>query len=352
MTQRERLIGGTLILLVAVLVAIGLWQTSGRRDDTLIAVVHNPRAVMGTECSMAAVVPRYDRDRARNALDEAEAVLRGVEARMSNWLDHSEISRLQAAKTGEGVSLSADTIEVLKAAREAAEQTGGAFDATCRPLLELWKRAGEEGVLPTESQLNDARAASNWEQVELTESGAVKLADGVCVDLGGIAKGYAIDRALAAIEEAGVSGGLVDVGGDLACFGQQPEGESWVVEVKNPFQGSTLVRFRIRQGAVATSGNYARHVEIAGKRYSHIVDPRTGRPADAAASVTVVAPTAMTADIWATALSVLEQSGFDVLPDGVEALLVVGTADTYRLICTPGFRDLMEDPLPGRLECR
>ncbi|HUT91184.1 MAG TPA: FAD:protein FMN transferase [Thermoguttaceae bacterium] len=347
--RRGQFIGSGLILTVIVLVSIGLWRTAGERADGWIAVVGQPKGVMGTTCALAAVVPYRERTHAEEALRRAEAALRMVEARMSVWLADSEISRLNAARSGEETPLSPGSLEVLRAAREAAIETGGAFDVTCRPLVELWRRAGEQGVVPAESERNDARAASNWELLELTDRGVVKRADRVCVDLGGIAKGLGIDRAVEVLRRAGVAGGMVVVGGDLACFGEQADGRDWPVDVKNPFGPGRLAQLRVRGGAVATSGDYARYVEIAGKRYGHIIDPRVGRPTEAAQAVTVVAPTALTADIWATALSVLGPEGFRRLPEHVDALMIVGSKDDHEILCTAGFRALLEEPIPAGL---
>jgi len=347
--RKGQFIGSGLILTVVVLVSIGLWRTAGRETDDRIAVVGRPQGVMGTTCALAAIVPYRERAHAEGALREAEAALRMVEARMSVWLADSEISRLNAAKPGEEIPLSPGSLEVLRAAREAATQTGGAFDVTCRPLVELWRRAGEEGVVPDESERNDARAASNWDLIELTDRGVVKRADEVCVDLGGIAKGLGIDRAVEVLRRAGVAGGMVVVGGDLACFGEQANGRDWPVDVKNPFGPGRLAELRVRGGAVATSGNYARYVKIAGRRYGHIIDPRVGRPAEAAQSVTVVAPSALTADVWATALSVLGPEGFRRLPEHVHALMIVGPKDDHEILCTTGFRALLAEPIPAGL---
>jgi len=347
--RKQQFIGLGFVLALIVLVSVGLWQTAGRSLHGRIAIVCQPRGVMGTTCTLAAVVPDRERTHAEKALHDAEAALRAVEARMSTWLADSEISRLNAARMGEQVPLSPQTLEVLRTAQDAVTQTGGAFDVTCRPLIELWRQAGEQGLLPTESELDDARAASNWELLELTDTGAVKHAAGACVDLGGVAKGYAIDRSLEILERGGIAGGMVDVGGDLACFGRQADGRSWPVDVKNAFGPGRLARFRVGSGAVATSGNYARYEEIAGKRYGHIIDPRVGWPADAAQSVTVVAPTAVAADIWATALSVLGPDGFKRLPKGVDALIILGSKDDYQIVCTAGFRELLEEPVPERL---
>lgn len=347
--RNNRFIGGGFILALIVLVSIGLWQTSHQRPRGQIAVVAQPQAMMGTSCMLAAVTRRPERKHAEEALRQAEDALRAVELRMSVWLAESEISRLNAADAGEEVPLSPDTLEALRAARYASAQTAGAFDVTCGPLIELWKQAGQRGVAPTGAELANIRRSSNWDLIELTGNGAIKRDDAVRVDLGGIAKGYAIDRAAEALRRAGITGGLVDIGGDLVCFGHQADGQAWPVEVRNPFGTTPLARLGIRGAAVATSGNYARYAEIGDKRYSHIFDPRTGRPTEATQSVTVVAPTATTADIWATAISVLGPEGLRQLPEGIEVLMVTDTEDDYQMLCTSGFRDLMQKPLPDGL---
>jgi thiamine biosynthesis lipoprotein len=299
---------------------------------------------MGTSCVLAAAAEPGQQAHAEGALREAEAAVRAVEIRMSRWLADSEISRLNAAEAGEHVPLSAETFEVLRAARDAHVRSKGAFDVTCAPVIELWRDALARGELPSEGELAQARAASGWQQIELTRVAAVKRHAAARVDLGGIAKGYAIDRAAEILRQAGLAGGLVDIGGDLLCFGKPPTGDAWTVDVQDPFAEGCFARLRLPDGgAVCTSGNYARFREIAGKRYSHILDPRTLRPADAAASVTVVAADAVTADVWATALSVLGPEGFDRLPEGVEAMLVTGTGSDFEVHGTPGLGSLLEE---------
>jgi thiamine biosynthesis lipoprotein len=346
--RKEPLIGAGIILAIAVLVGVGLWRTAGRPASGRITLCRQPQRVMGTTCTLTLVTEHGRSAQARRALGQAEAALRAAEARMSVWLAESEISRFNTAAAGE-VPLSAETLEVLRAAEQAAIQTGGAFDVTCRPLIELWKRAGERGAPPADAELIRARSASQWALIELTGQGAIKRSAAACVDLGGIAKGHAIDRAADVMRQAGVLGAVIDVGGDLRCCGRPAHGRSWPVDVRNPFGPGRLAKFRIPGGAVCTSGNYARYIEIGGRRYGSIVDPRTGRPADAAQAVTVLAPTALTADIWATALCVLGPKGFAELPDDVEALMVVGSKDDYQILCTAGFLDLLEKPLPERL---
>ena len=348
--EKGRIVGVILLMTLIVLVAVGLWRQARIRATSLIAVVRHPQRVMGTNCSLVAVVQYADKPRAQQALLDAEIALRTAEARMSSWLANSEISRFNQAKAGVEISLSPRTLEVLEASRQATEETGGAFDVTCRPLIKLWERVGSRGKLPTEQELATARAVCGWKLFELTEHGAVKKVDEASVNLGGIAKGYAIDQAIGVLQKADYSGGMVDVGGDLRCFGRPPIGRAWKVDVKNPFGEGRLVHLHLRKGAVCTSGNYARFVLLDDRRYSHILDPATGYPAEAAPSVTIAAPTARAADIWATALSVLGLDGLARLPRGVEAFLVLGDEDHYRFLCTPGFRDLMATPLPKPLE--
>ena len=320
-----------------------LWWQAARS----VAVVRHPRAVMGTSCQLVAVVPNRSRARADRWLGEAESVLRRLEAEMSSWIDTSEISRLNTAPVGEVTGLSAETLEVLRTAREAYDQTGGAFDVTCRPLVLLWRTAGRAGRMPTGEEIAAARAASSWEQIELAAGDVlVKHRASCCVDLGGIAKGYAIDAATRSLGQPAVRGGLVDVGGDARLFGWNAQGYPWSVAVKNPFGPGALLDIEVGRRAVCTSGDYARGIEIEGQRLSHIIDPRTGRPARAAASVTVLAPTALAADVWATAMSVLGPTGWKRLPDRVEALMIIRTDQGPRLLATPGMMDSLPNPLP------
>jgi thiamine biosynthesis lipoprotein len=347
--RRKWLVRAAIVLAVALLVAVGLWRGIHHRADLRTLVVRHPERVMGTTCTLAAVVEPRRKAEAERTLKEAEAALRAVEAHMSIWLADSEISRLNAAPAVKEVALSPDTAVVLQSARDAAEETGGAFDITCGPVIELWKRAGQVGRLPSEAEIADARQASSWELIALTQRAAVKRASAARVDLGGIAKGYAVDRAVGILQGAGLTGGVVDVGGDMRCFGLPPKGSAWEVDIKDPFEEGVMTVLQVRSGAVCTSGNYARFTVIEGERYSHIVDPRSGRPAEAVPSVTVVAADALTADVWASALSVLGEQGFALLPEGVDALMVAGSQNDYQLLCTANFARLLAQPVPGRL---
>lgn len=329
---------------VLALAGVGLWWAG--RDRQPVRWVARPIGIMGTETELTAVADPGRQHILAKAIADATAALRGVDAHMSTYLEDSEISHFNAAQPGLAVPVSPDTMEVLRASREMSERTGGAFDVTCRPVVELWRKAAREDKLPTGGELAAALALVGWDKIMLREGVVEKRAFSHGVDLGGIAKGYGIDRAVAAMKDAGATGGLVDVGGDVRCFGRRPGGGKWRIGIRNPFtknRRDLIGRLRLSQGAVCTSGNYERYWTIEAKHYSHIVDPRTGRPVGDAPSVTVVAPTAMVADAWATALSVLGKEGLTMLPEGVEAMLVMGPPENHKTVTSDGFDRFLEE---------
>jgi len=322
------------IMVLCLLVGIGLWKTYGART----AVIRRPQGIMGTSCTLVAVVPRYQRASAMQSLHDVEARLRNIEARLSSWIDASEISRLNAAEAHQEIHLSAEASYVLNMAQKAYTETGGVFDVTCRPLIELWTEAGRQGKLPTDEEIETAKSDSSWQAIQQIGNTVVKQITSVRVDLGGIAKGYAIDEAVEILRKANIQDGLIDIGGDERFFGHDVKGNPWSAAVKNPFVDGILVELPAGETAVCTSGNYARFQEIEGYRYSHILDPRTGRPAAGVASVTVRAPTAIVADIWATALCVLGPDGMSKVPDDVEALMITDEPGKVHAIATPGMQ--------------
>ncbi len=349
-----------LVLGVMGLAGVGIWQTRGIERPVLVQFTHQPWGIMGTDTRLHAVVPADFSEEAEEGLRLAEKALRDVQMRMDPRLYGSEIHLINTAEPGEFVPLSPETAEVLLLCRDLYDQTGGAFDVTVGGLLQAWSAARDEHRMPTSDELLAARDASNWAGVAVVPTGAVNHTGTVQFDLGGIAKGYGIDRAVVALQRIGCHGGLVDVGGDLRCFGEPPQRTHWTVAVRNPFAdeaGEPLAYLKLNDAAVCTSGNYQRFYEIEGVRYSHIIDPRPGprmgqalEPDVTPASVTVIAPTTAVADAWATALSVLGPEGLGLLPEasGIEAMIVTGTPDKPQYVWTPGFAPFFLDaPPPG-----
>lgn len=343
--RRLAIVAGVAILVAVFLLVI--WSSRAMRPFDA-----EPVRIMGTQTRLRVVARSYQAGLAAGALGAAEAALRDVEAHVSRYISASELSRLNAAGADQFVALSPTTMDVLRLSRELARRTKGAFDVTYRPVFWSWSHAGKQNRLPTNDELAAARANCGWDKIELLDGGATKRTAAAAVDLGGIAKGYGIDRATEAMIRSGAAGGLVNVGGDVRCFGEAPDGGNWIVGVRDPFdKGKIFAKISLSEGAICTSGNYERYTEIGERRYSHIVDPRTARPVDFAPSVTVVAPTAAAADAWATALSVLGREGFELLPKDarLEAMIVEGTPEEFRIRYTPGFRKLMisgpDDPV-------
>lgn len=334
--SKAALLGG-----FAIVIAIAFWYAVVHHARPMVQKATAP-VVMGTTCRLIGVGPE---DKVDEALRAALAELQAVDAAMSTYRSDSELSRLNAAPAGVDTPLSKPTLSVLHAAQEMGGLTGGAFDITIRPLSKLWAAAAENDAIPTEEEIQAVRQHVGFAKIEVGRGAARKTVDGLEISLDAIAKGYAIDRALEAMKNRGVAAGLVDVGGDIRCFGVPLDAPAWRCAVQNPWSDDSLSIFLTpvseKKGlAVCTSGDYRRFVTIGGKRYSHILDPRTGRPTEAATSVTVISPDAMTADAWATALSVLgPDEGLPLVeeePD-VEALLITGDSAAPKLHRSSGF---------------
>jgi len=288
---------------------------NSRSETTTLAT--RPVGVMGTSCTLCVVVRNRDLQRGNELLKEAEQKLRECEMLTSTWIETSEISRLNAAKAGETVRLSAFTMQFLRKAHEAFEATDGAFDVTCGRLWLHWKTCEKENRVPSQTELDAIRQESNWDALWLGQPGTpeensvTKQTDAVCVVTGGLAKGMAIDEALKILTTDGVAlRAFVEVGGDVATF-----------HCDQPIQiagsgGKTVV---CPDGGICTSGHKARFFEIQGKKFSQILNPKTGQPVPGRWEITVTAPDATTADYWATALEVLGEEGTAKLPDGVKA---------------------------------
>ncbi|HEX4780269.1 MAG TPA: FAD:protein FMN transferase [Usitatibacter sp.] len=235
-----------------------------------------------------------DGDSAARAAELAIAEVRRVEAKYSRYRADSVVSRINAQAGGEPVAIDAETRGLLAYADALWRQSGGAFDATSGVLRRAWNF--QVARVPSDAELAMLAARVGWERVELAGD-RVRLRDaGMEIDFGGFGKEYAVDRAALVLREAGIASALVDLAGDMAILGPQPGGEPWRVGVRHPRDRERIVAaLAIESGAIATSGDYERFVEVDGARHSHILDPRTGRSARGFQSVTVHASTCLVA---------------------------------------------------------
>ena len=216
----------------------------------------------------------------------------------------SPLGRFNAGPPGE-YALPASTREVLEAAARLRALTGGAFDPAVGPLIDLWARAERRDRLPDAGETGAALALVGEAGYRLTAAALVKAREGIRLDLGALAKGYMADEALAVLTRAGCTRAIVEFGGDVA-LARTPEQPLFRIGVRDPGGTDALYGvLEVARGAVVTSGSYERGVTIGGRRYGHIIDPRSGEPVDELVSVTVEADDAQTADAVATALFVM-----------------------------------------------
>ncbi|MBN2145590.1 MAG: FAD:protein FMN transferase [Candidatus Aureabacteria bacterium] len=335
------LVSGTLIIAVLFF----------RKTESVRLYSSHPAGIMGTDSLLVVIASSFEHEKAMTGLHEAENELRKLEALMSVHLEQSELSRFNSLPANQKMILSDKLSSILNEARKAWFITHGRFDVTCYPLISLWNKAGKENRLPDPDKLQEARNCSSWEQIHLNGQKAVKFSPTVRLDLGGIAKGLGVDQAIEKLKSMGFQGGMVNVGGDLRVYGKPLPGKTaWEVEVRNPFQNEiwAILKFSRKGKSVCTSGNYYRFIEINRKRYSHIINPRTHQNADRVPSVTVIAPTAIEADVWATALSISGPKGLVWLKKHplIHAMLVMGTMDDCRIYHTKGFMEYLF-PLPS-----
>lgn len=274
-----------------------------------------------------------------------ESALDRVDGLMSTWKPDSELMRLNRAPVGAPFAIAEQTAEVLRIAEDISRKSDGAFDVTVGPLVRAWgfgagapRGDAAEPAPPTAAELERIAAAVGWQKLRVatdTAAGtatATRTAPGLTIDLSAIAKGYAVDAVAAALQGLGLRDFFVEVGGEVVARGSRGGGEPWRLGIETPTVGAApgsqppqrVVPLTDR--ALATSGDYRSYREVAGRRVSHTIDPRTRRPIDhPLASVSVVADDCAHADAWATALNVLgPQAGMALAErEGLAVLMLV-----------------------------
>ena len=293
---------------------------------------------MGTTYQVTVAQPPADTEQATIGREIA-AILERIEGRMSTYRPESELSRFNREQLTEWIGLSAETVTVVAAAQEISQRSDGAFDVTVAPLVNLWgfgpnPRPAEP---PTADEITAALAEVGYQQlgVRRTPPALRKQHGTLSVDLSAIAKGYAVDQVAEALARRGFRHLLVDVGGELRALGNNPEGKHWRIAIETPGarQGAFQQILAATNVGVATSGDYRNYFEKDGRRYSHTIDPRSGRPIEhRLASVTVLAESAMQADGLATALMVMGPDKGQQLAEreGIAALFIIRHADGFK----------------------
>jgi len=230
---------------------------------------------------------------------------------MSDYQQNSELNRLCRVPANQWTNLSPDLYAVLERARRVSVLSGGAFDVTAGPNIRLWRAARQSKVLPGGEAIQSAIERTGFRLLELRDGQASLKKDGMQLDLGGIAKGYACDAALKKLSEAGVDSAMVEAGGDIAVSGPPPGTHGWTISILDwPNEKVSLVH-----KAISTSGDSEQFVEFEGVRYSHVVDPRTGWALRDSRQATVVGSLGWLTDALATTFCVLSRSEAEALAE-------------------------------------
>jgi len=294
------------------------------------------RECMSTACRIS--IQTDDAPRAEAAADRAFAEMDRLEALMTSWRPDSTVSRInRAAGNGKAIPVDPDTFAVIKRSLEVAALTGGAFDITFAAFRGVWKfDQDNDGSLPDPALVKQRLALVNYKDLIVNakrRTARLRRKD-QRIDLGGIAKGYIVDAAVKVLRAQGYKSFMVQAGGDFFAAGRRGD-RDWVVGIQDPrgphpcppqaAGGCIFATLRLHDAAFSTSGDYERFVMKDGKRYHHIIDPKTGYPATAARSMTILAPDAFTADALDTAMLILgPEKGMQIVEDtpGVEGVMV------------------------------
>lgn len=275
---------------------------------------------MGTRYRVKVVMDEASSKQIYDIEAAATGTLEDVNAKMSNYLQDSEVSTINAWQADEPLEISAETLEVLQHAIEISSTTDGAFDITVAPLVDAWG-FGPPGRMPEppdQAEIDHLLERTGWEmiQVDRSSSSISKSRPDLSLDLSAIAKGYAVDRVADALDALGVENYMIEVGGEVRTRGRNERNQQWRIGIERPIPGEDQaidLIVPLSDFSMATSGDYRNYYEIEGKRISHTIDPRTGYPiTHSVASVSVVAPLCVRADAYATALLVLGPRGFDL----------------------------------------
>jgi FAD:protein FMN transferase len=335
----------TLFPFLAIFLAGYLYISSGNAST----IVERTNFCMGTIVRIK--VPtgnRNDKTRANEAVNKAFEEINRVEDVFSVYKDTSEISRINRLRKDEKLRASDEVFDLIEKSIEFSKKTEGAFDITVKPLVDLWGKAKKGNRLPTEDEIKLALDRVGYEKIILDEIDRTISfkKEGMALDMGGIAKGYATGRAIGILKKNGIDDAIVSTAGDLYCLGRRSKNKLWKVGVQDPRRKNRIFsEIELEDMAISTSGDYERYFILNGRRYSHIIDPRTGYPVgDDVVSSSVIASDSSTADILATSLAILGDKGLTVAKSvkGVDAIIVFKRNDKFIVKMTDGIKKRYE----------
>jgi FAD:protein FMN transferase len=284
-------------------------------------------------------------DKADQAIDKAFAGIEKIEKLSDFYSPESEISMINRKSGISGVRVSPDILDILNKALYVSENTGGAFDITIGPIMSLYDF--HKKIKPDDREIKRGLNFVNFRDLFLDKqtSSVFLRKKGMLIDTGGITKGYAADKAVEILKQQGIRGGIVAVAGDIKAFGSKPDGKPWKIGIRNPDQKTTeddiIATIELTDMAISTSGDYERFFILDGKKYHHLIDPKTGYPASSCRSVSIIAKNGVFTDAFATGVFILgPERGLKVLGRmGFEGIIIDSKGETY---VTPGIRGKVE----------
>ncbi|HHV93122.1 MAG TPA: FAD:protein FMN transferase [Firmicutes bacterium] len=324
--MKQRTLITTVAMGLLVIAALGVVFTRPRTREA----VSDTRVMMDTSIEMRIYGSKRDLEAAFRRVQELDNL-------MSRTRKGSDIYRVNQEAGRSWVKVSADTFYVIETALRFAELTGGLFDPTVTPLVELWGIGTENPQIPDQEAIDRAKALIDYRNVELDQAGRrVRLTQpGMGLDLGAIGKGYAADSVAQLLRERGVKSALLNLGGNVLVIGGKPDGSPWRIGIQDPFaaRGTHVTVLEVRDISIVTSGPYERFFIRNGKRYHHILNPETGYPAETGlASVSIITPASTTADALSTSVFLLGvEKGLALLEEleNVEGMLITNDRKVY-----------------------
>ncbi len=281
---------------------------------------------------------------------EIDSVLKHVNMEMSTYIPNSEISRFNAFNKTEWFPVSKDFVVVLRQAKYVAKISDGYFDPTIMPLVNLWGFGPEkrDEKIPTSAEIDSAKKLVDFTLIEdkIDKPEVRKKSSSVYLDFSSIAKGYGVDKVGDFLESKGIENYLVEIGGELRAHGVKADSSIWRVGVVNPNEKGISIALKLHDLSIATSGDYMNYFEVNGKRYSHTINPKTGKPiTHNLASVSVVDPSCMIADAYATAFDVLgPQKGFALAESlDIPVYMIIRKGNKFEVKMNSEFKKLLEE---------
>ena len=312
--------------LLVTFIMFGMIISCSSKED--ISHIKRTQLLMGTLVEIT--VPYSSSPESLAAVENAFDEIKRIEKLMSSHLESSEVSQINRNAGGELITASPETIKLIQEGIRWGEMSQGVFDITIGPLIKLWGFEGGQKLVPDSDSLESAMSLVNFKNIEIEDNKIRLKFPGMALDMGGITKGYAVDRAIEILKKSGVKGAILNAGGDLMTFGNRSDKDPWIIGLQHPRNpeeiSASFAADNSRAGtSVATSGDYQKFFIVNGKRHSHILDPKTGMSNSEVISATVTAPSVMQADILATIAFIMGPDKGKVFLeklDGVDAMWI------------------------------